>query len=214
MKEWMKYITEDSNNEQKLTLKQQNILIAAVELISEKGYEKVSTAEIAKRAGVAEGTIFRQYKTKKDLLNAIVRPSYMRFIGDIIAKSFVEEVIAKDYINFDTFLNCIIEDRIEFAKQETPLIKVLIQEITAQEDVREDIKALFLENVYPSFEKTINLFKQKGEIIDIPSITIFRIIITNLFGYLVPRFVLYPELNWDDEYEKKIVIKCIKKALT
>jgi AcrR family transcriptional regulator len=210
----MKYITEDSNNEQKLTLKQQNILIAAVELISEKGYEKVSTAEIAKRAGVAEGTIFRQYKTKKDLLNAIVRPSYMRFIGDIIAKSFVEEVIAKDYINFDTFLNCIIEDRIEFAKQETPLIKVLIQEITAQEDVREDIKSLFLENVYPSFEKTINIFKQKGEIIDIPSITIFRIIITNLFGYLVPRFVLYPELNWDDEYEKKIVIKCIKKALT
>ena len=167
MKEWMKYITEDSNNEQKLTLKQQNILIAAVELISEKGYEKVSTAEIAKRAGVAEGTIFRQYKTKKDLLNAIVRPSYMRFIGDIIAKSFVEEVIAKDYINFDTFLNCIIEDRIEFAKQETPLIKVLIQEITAQEDVREDIKSLFLENVYPSFEKTINMFKQKGEIIDI-----------------------------------------------
>ncbi|MDK2584366.1 TetR/AcrR family transcriptional regulator [Romboutsia sedimentorum] len=214
MKEWMKYIIEDSNNEQKLTLKQQKILIAAVELISEKGYEKVSTAEIAKRAGVAEGTIFRQYKTKKDLLNAIVRPSYMRFIGDIIAKSFVEEVIAKDYINFDTFLNCIIEDRIEFAKQETPLIKVLIQEITAQEDVREDIKSLFLENVYPSFEKTINLFKEKGEIIDIPSITIFRIIITNLFGYLVPRFVLYPELSWDDEYEKKIVIQCIKKALT
>ncbi len=214
MKEWMKYITEDSNNEQKLTLKQKNILIAAVELISEKGYEKVSTGEIAKRAGVAEGTIFRQYKTKKDLLNAIVRPSYMRFIGDIIAKSFVEEVIAKDYINFDTFLNCIIEDRIEFAKKETPLIKVLIQEITAQEDVREDIKSLFLENVYPSFEKTINLFKQKGEIIDISSNTIFRIIITNLFGYLVPRFVLYPELSWDDEYEKKIVIQCIKKALT
>ena len=67
MSNWMSYIIEEVSKENKLTKKQQSILIAAVQLISEKGYESVSTAEIAKKAGVAEGTIFRLYKTKKDL---------------------------------------------------------------------------------------------------------------------------------------------------
>jgi len=75
MSDWIDYIINDNNKDGKLTKKQQNILIAAVELISEKGYEKVSTAEIAQRAGVAEGSIFRQFRTKKGLLDAVVFPS-------------------------------------------------------------------------------------------------------------------------------------------
>ena len=51
MEELKEMVVNESNKENKLTKKQENILIAAVELISEKGYEKVSTAEIAKRGG-------------------------------------------------------------------------------------------------------------------------------------------------------------------
>lgn len=54
--------------EQSMTDKQKKILIAAIDAFSEKGYAATSTSEIAKLAGVAEGTIFRHYKTKKNLL--------------------------------------------------------------------------------------------------------------------------------------------------
>lgn len=52
-------------DEEGLTEKQKKIIIAAIESFSEKGYAATSTSEIAKKAGVAEGTIFRHYKTKK-----------------------------------------------------------------------------------------------------------------------------------------------------
>ncbi len=50
------------------------ILDAALELISERGYNGATTAEIARRAGVAEGTIYRYFKDKKELFVACVEP--------------------------------------------------------------------------------------------------------------------------------------------
>lgn len=44
---------------------QQRILDAPVEAFAEQGYSGRATSEIARRAGVAEGTILRHYPTKK-----------------------------------------------------------------------------------------------------------------------------------------------------
>jgi len=41
---------------------------AARELFAEKGFDGTSTAEIAERAGVANGTVFHHFKTKENLL--------------------------------------------------------------------------------------------------------------------------------------------------
>ena len=45
-----------------------HIMAAAREVIAEKGYEKTLIADIAKRAGVVEGTIYRYFHNKRDLL--------------------------------------------------------------------------------------------------------------------------------------------------
>ncbi|MFO7273435.1 MAG: helix-turn-helix domain-containing protein [Bacillota bacterium] len=50
------------------------ILKAALQVISERGYNGATTAEIARRAGVAEGTIYRYFKDKKELFVACVEP--------------------------------------------------------------------------------------------------------------------------------------------
>jgi AcrR family transcriptional regulator len=44
------------------------ILRAAKQLFAKQGYDGTSTAEIAKRAGVAHGTVFHHFKTKENLL--------------------------------------------------------------------------------------------------------------------------------------------------
>ena len=43
--------------------------------------------------------------------------------------------------------------------------------------------------------------------------TAFRIIITNVLGYFIPRFILYPNFEWDDKIEKDMVVKTIVKTL-
>jgi TetR/AcrR family transcriptional regulator, mexJK operon transcriptional repressor len=44
------------------------LLLAAIDLIAEKGYNGVSTQEIAAAAGLSEKTLFRRFRSKQNLL--------------------------------------------------------------------------------------------------------------------------------------------------
>lgn len=53
---------------------QERITRAARKLFGENGFHGTTTAEIAREAGIAEGTIYRYYRDKKELLVACVEP--------------------------------------------------------------------------------------------------------------------------------------------
>lgn len=46
----------------------EKLIIAAVDLMAEKGYNGVTTQEIAERAGFSEKTLFRHFQSKQNLL--------------------------------------------------------------------------------------------------------------------------------------------------
>ncbi|MBU2647905.1 TetR/AcrR family transcriptional regulator [bacterium] len=48
--------------------KRERILLAAEDLLTKKSYVQISISEIAKNAGVAEGTIYEYFKNKEDVL--------------------------------------------------------------------------------------------------------------------------------------------------
>ncbi len=58
------------------------LLITTVEIIDELGIQGLSTREIAKRQGVSEATLFRHYKSKNELLIAVL-DYFSQFDGDI-----------------------------------------------------------------------------------------------------------------------------------
>lgn len=60
--------------------KYQRILDAAVAVIAEKGYWQAKVAEIADRAGVADGTIYLYYKNKEQLLMAAIDSAFDAFL--------------------------------------------------------------------------------------------------------------------------------------
>jgi AcrR family transcriptional regulator len=51
--------------------KKQKIMEAALKLFVEKGFHGTSTAEIARTAGVATGTLFHYFHTKEELINSL-----------------------------------------------------------------------------------------------------------------------------------------------
>lgn len=55
----------------KKTARKESILQAAIEVFSKGGFRNSSISEIAKRANVAEGTIYQYYKNKEDLFFSI-----------------------------------------------------------------------------------------------------------------------------------------------
>ena len=60
--------------------KYQRILDAAIAVIAEKGYWQARVAEIADRAGVADGTIYLYYKNKEQLLMAAIDSAFDVFL--------------------------------------------------------------------------------------------------------------------------------------
>jgi TetR/AcrR family fatty acid metabolism transcriptional regulator len=59
--------------------KYQRILDAAVEVIAEHGYFNSPVSAIAKRAGVADGTIYLYFKSKDDVLRTAIDTTFQRF---------------------------------------------------------------------------------------------------------------------------------------
>jgi len=59
----------------------QEMLAAALELFSEKGYHNVSMHEIAEKAEFAVGTIYKFFKNKEDLYRAIMLEQFGKFDG-------------------------------------------------------------------------------------------------------------------------------------
>lgn len=65
-----------------LTGSADRILDAAREVFTARGYEAASISAIARRAGVAEGTIYKHYASKRDLLEAVIRAFYEPLIDE------------------------------------------------------------------------------------------------------------------------------------
>lgn len=61
-----------------MTEKQELILVTALRLFAEKGFDTTPTSLIAKEAGVSEGLIFRHFTNKDGLMDAIVAMSEER----------------------------------------------------------------------------------------------------------------------------------------
>lgn len=196
-----------------MTPKQEKVIEAAIKLIAEKGYHNTSTSEIAKEAGVAEGTIFRHYQTKKDLLLAIVTPVIMKLSAPVFAEKFVDQVFEKSHAHLENFLYHFIKNRFEFAKSNVHLIKILIQELAFHPDIQDTFKNMFKEKIHPAINKSLDYYKEKGELQDLPNETLIRMVVPTIIGFLVTRFVVQPNKNWDDEAEIKRTVDYIVNGI-
>ncbi|MEC1646129.1 TetR/AcrR family transcriptional regulator [Bacillus halotolerans] len=197
----------------KMSEKQRHILSAAIEMFAEKGFASTSTSEIAKKAGVAEGTIFRHYKTKKDLLLSIVMPTVTKVVAPAFAKSFSKEVFEQDYPSYEVFIREVLNNRFDFVKKHFPVLKIFIQEAFYHEEFRNVYKQVFNDHVYDKFKHIIEHFQSTGELRDLPAETIIRTTMSSIIGLIVTRFLLIGE-KMDEELEKERTIQFILYGVT
>ncbi|MFF2754555.1 TetR/AcrR family transcriptional regulator [Psychrobacillus sp. NPDC058041] len=201
-------LLEQLFEEEKFTDKQKKIIFAAIESFSEKGYAATSTSEIAKKAGVAEGTIFRHYKTKKELLISIVAPLMTKLIGPIIVNDF-HKVLDQPYEKAEDFLRATIENRREIIKRLLPVIKIMIQEIPFQPELKEQFLDQIAKKVFDRILIVIKGYQDKGQLIEMPPASIARLTVTSIFGYLFSRYIFFPDSEWDDELETENTVQFI-----
>ncbi len=79
-------------NVERKEIKRERILDAAVVEIAGRGYYRTTVSHIARRAGVADGTIYLYFKSKEDVLVSIFERAMQRFSDE--AQRIVEDDVA------------------------------------------------------------------------------------------------------------------------
>ncbi|MBU8878511.1 TetR/AcrR family transcriptional regulator [Bacillus sp. FJAT-29790] len=211
VKKLLQQLSDLPNAEVSMTEKQLSIISAAIEIFSEKGFASTSTSEIAQKANVAEGTIFRHYKTKKDLLLTI--PDYVSKLP--VSKNLLKDIntiIRDPDAKFEDLLHVIIQNRKNFATANMTLIKVLFQELPFHPELRVKLLSLLVP-IMKNFAEAIDVFKERGQIIDLPTSTIVNLIISSMMGYIFTHYVIPFEQDWDHEKEIEQFIRYIMNGI-
>lgn len=212
--QWLQELLKLDGEEQKMTAKQLKIVQAASEVFAQKGFAAASTSEIAHRAGVAEGTIFRHYKTKKDLLLSIVAPVMAKLVAPFVLRDF-NKVLDSSYDSFDQLLRAIIENRIAFLERHMQVFKIFVQEIPFHPDLQEQFQKLILSKVMEKMKVNIVKFQQRGTLVDWSPNTVIRLTASAIMGYVLSRTFVSGRAAtvWDDEKEREATIAFIMKGL-
>lgn len=165
--------------------KEKRILEAAIQLSNEKGFSSATTSEIAKRAGVAEGTIFRYFRTKKDILHGIMLQAIKISADKVMLNSLHKIFRNDDQKDLKAVLKDILIDRLELVQRFFPMFRVLVSEALFHEDIRE---ALYNNLINKMEQNIIQFYKNmaaKGQVrSDIDPLVIMRGIIGNFIAFI------------------------------
>ncbi len=183
----------------------EKILNSAIKIFSKKGFYGSTTSEIASNAGVAEGTIFRYFPKKSDLLHSAVLKG-VKLLGQTVAVNSLKRVVERNEDeDIETLLREVVKDRINLLENHFSLFKIIFYEMMYHEDVRE----LFKDNISNLFsdigKKILHKRKEKGELKDIDDIIISR----SILGIVITTFMqrrFIPQLQTDKSMDEEIDI--------
>ena len=199
--------------EAELTDTQRRLLTAALEVFSEKGYDGASTAEIAARAGVAEKTLFAQFKTKSELLARTLRPSVFLLV-EPRAIDRVREAVAPEGKTLEQVLGALMADRLDLARKHKKKLKLVAHETLLRPEFLASFAGTFQERIAPVVVRAAADLAARGEIrTDLPPRTLVRTIATVIVGYAITRYVLGFERELDDAAELENVVSLLVDGL-
>ncbi len=198
--------------EPELTEKQRRVLDAATDVFGERGFSAASTSEIAKRAGVAAGTVFRFYRTKKDLLIGVVAPLFRRFVAPQFVAS-VRELFEADYDDLESFLRTVITDRMEFVRKHRRAVRIALQETPLHPELRTLWNESVMTELEPLTLQTVARLQEQGLIRPMRRGVVARVILSSMAGFLFYRFLVLPEANWDEQAEVDALVDVLAQGL-
>ncbi|WP_086428650.1 TetR/AcrR family transcriptional regulator [Staphylococcus cornubiensis] len=174
-----------------LSPKQREVLYSALIQFSEKGFERTSTKDIATYAGVAEGTVYKKFKTKEELLFKGLIPLFRQCVLLVALREFKEELAHIE--TFESFVGTFIENRSTFIIQNRNMLKIMANEVATSEILQETIKGVLYKEVCEQFDPLLAHFQQTGEMQPIPTPHFIQIVMTQVFslnmGYILGQSV-------------------------
>ena len=130
------------------------ILDVSEELFASKGYVSTSTNDIIEKVGIARGTLYYHFKSKEEILDAVV----LRFTNNLIKKA---REVSKD-------TSIPLLDRISLTMKslssDSPLGRELLSEIHKSENalLHQKVQDIMISNIALIFEQMIKEGNEQG----------------------------------------------------
>lgn len=181
-----------------LSEKEKLILESACKIFSKKGFSAATTNEIAKEAGIAEGTIFRYFRTKKDILRGIF-VQMASVIADKIALPTLEKILLdKTKKDAREVIREIATDRIKLVDTYFPMLKVIMSEVLFHEDMKTIFVDKIANRVIPVFDEFYLRKVEEGQFRPIKTYVVVRAFIGNIMMLIVQKNIFGEKLPIDE----------------
>lgn len=161
------------------------ILQEATQVFAEKGFNGATTKEIAQRLDISEGTLFRHFSSKQEILYGVVE-NIVPIIGvGSLESTFVES----EDLSAEEALRLFIADRLTLLKEKNMFFRIIFTEMQYDPQLRD----LYQEKVLQPIQQIVSRFFtqriQRGEfreldpqaMVNVLSYIIFNIGFQSLF---------------------------------
>ncbi len=163
--------------------KRERILRAAIKIFSQKGFFSSKVSEIARSAGVADGTIYLYFKNKDDLLISLFEEKMAEVVADVR-----EQVAAGD--GALPRLRIFIENHMNLLVREAGLIEVLQVELRqSNKFMKEYVPVKFLEYL-EVISEILELGKREGTFRQELNVTVARRAVFGALDEIALAYVL------------------------
>lgn len=194
-----------------LSKKQQAVLQACLKLFAEKGFERTSTADIAKEAQVAEGTVYKHFKTKQAILEALLQPLVTSVVPKV-ANEFITEIKGQQFETLADFLTFVVKDRLAFVIDNRRVIHIFVQQVLVHPELLESAYQMILTHFEQDLGTEIQTLKQNKQLVDWPLPRILRMVVGTVVSYTAPAIVV-PTQPFDLEQVTTEIVAFLSKGL-
>jgi len=194
--------------------KEKEIVNAAEEIFAELGFSGATTAELAKRAGTTERTLFKYFPSKFDL--------YKRVLAGLLLSTIVPHHMSdlKDKIqsqnpNFREWYISILKARFESVAKEPQKLKLLLGAILFSRDFAEIFGQLWKTNLYDTSIEAYRNFQKKGEIKkDLDLNQIVRASFSLGASFIITKIILAPKFPIDVDREIESIFSIFYEGIS
>lgn len=195
-----------------LSERQKAVLRASLVLFAQNGYENTSTKEIATMAGVAEGTVYKRFKTKRAILDTLLAPLEAEIIPQVVDQ-FVGDLASRPETSLADLLSYAVADRLAFAMNNRAALRILIQEVSKDPTIlrrlTDRVRSVFDQRI----DQLFAYYQERGELVTWPSVQIVRCAAGITLGYLLPN-LLMNETKLDIEAATDAVVVTILHGIS
>lgn len=135
-------------------IRRQEILAAAEKLLAKNGYENTSIEAIIKDAGIAKGTFYYYFKSKKEILHALVELAR----DDLLA--YFEATVAKSNLNANQKLKLMLCGHTKKALTASPVMAAIHH--PENRELQEQLNIQIVETIAPLIIQVLEQGKKEG----------------------------------------------------